>query len=95
VTERPIRAITGTNWNGPRFFGMREVKDATPETHRGGYERRILRCAVYTRKSSEQGLEQDFNSLDAQREARFSASLRCSNFTVGTSLIPSSFAALG
>ena len=32
-------------------------------------ERKLLRCAVYTRKSSEQGLEQDFNSLDAQREA--------------------------
>jgi site-specific DNA recombinase len=32
-------------------------------------ERKILRCAVYTRKSSEHGLEQDFNSLDAQREA--------------------------
>jgi site-specific DNA recombinase len=32
-------------------------------------ERRFLRCAVYTRKSSEHGLEQDFNSLDAQREA--------------------------
>lgn len=30
---------------------------------------RKLRCAVYTRKSSEEGLEQDFNSLDAQREA--------------------------
>src|ERR1700729_1927883 len=29
-----------------------------------------LRCAIYTRKSSEEGLEQDFNSLDAQREAR-------------------------
>ncbi|MGE8142825.1 recombinase family protein [Novosphingobium sp. NPDC080210] len=28
-----------------------------------------LRCAVYTRKSSEEGLEQEFNSLDAQREA--------------------------
>lgn len=28
-----------------------------------------LRCAVYTRKSSEEGLDQDFNSLDAQREA--------------------------
>lgn len=28
-----------------------------------------LRCAVYTRKSTEEGLEQDFNSLDAQREA--------------------------
>src|SRR5882757_928005 len=28
-----------------------------------------IRCAVYTRKSSEEGLEQSFNSLDAQREA--------------------------
>src|SRR5713226_8637145 len=28
-----------------------------------------LRCAIYTRKSSEEGLEQHFNSLDAQREA--------------------------
>jgi site-specific DNA recombinase len=28
-----------------------------------------FRCAIYTRKSSEEGLEQDFNSLDAQREA--------------------------
>jgi DNA invertase Pin-like site-specific DNA recombinase len=28
-----------------------------------------MRCAVYTRKSSEEGLEQGFNSLDAQREA--------------------------
>ncbi len=28
-----------------------------------------LRCAIYTRKSSEEGLDQDFNSLDAQREA--------------------------
>jgi len=28
-----------------------------------------LRCAIYARKSSEEGLEQDFNSLHAQREA--------------------------
>ncbi|MFN3621247.1 recombinase family protein, partial [Sphingorhabdus sp.] len=28
-----------------------------------------LRCAVYTRKSTDEGLEKDFNSLDAQREA--------------------------
>lgn len=28
-----------------------------------------ISCAIYTRKSSEEGLEQDFNSLDAQREA--------------------------
>jgi site-specific DNA recombinase len=31
--------------------------------------RRSLRCAIYTRVSTDQGLEQDFNSLDAQREA--------------------------
>lgn len=30
------RAITGTNWNGPRFFGMREISSKTPETRRGG-----------------------------------------------------------
>ena len=28
-----------------------------------------IKCAIYTRKSSEEGLEQSFNSLDAQREA--------------------------
>jgi hypothetical protein len=32
-------------------------------------EKRIVRCAVYTRKSSEEGLDQEFNSLDAQYEA--------------------------
>ena len=32
-------------------------------------DRKVLRCAVYTRKSSDEGLEQSFNSLDAQREA--------------------------
>src|SRR5215470_10485604 len=31
--------------------------------------RKILRCAIYTRKSTEHGLDQEFNSLDAQREA--------------------------
>src|ERR1044071_5893878 len=30
---------------------------------------KVFRCAIYTRKSSEEGLEQDFNSLQAQREA--------------------------
>ncbi len=29
----------------------------------------LRRCAIYTRKSSEEGLEQDYNSLHAQREA--------------------------
>jgi site-specific DNA recombinase len=30
---------------------------------------KAMRCAIYTRKSSEEGLEQSFNSLHAQREA--------------------------
>ena len=30
---------------------------------------KVLRCAIYTRKSTEHGLELEFNSLDAQREA--------------------------
>jgi site-specific DNA recombinase len=38
---------------------------AAPQSLRGGR----VRCAIYTRKSSEEGLEQEFNSLDAQREA--------------------------
>lgn len=37
----------------------------TNAVRRGG----AIRCAIYTRKSSEEGLEQEFNSLDAQREA--------------------------
>jgi hypothetical protein len=32
-------------------------------------ETKQIRCAIYTRKSSEEGLDQDFNSLDAQRES--------------------------
>ncbi len=39
----------------------RSQPDAAPRT--------TVRCAIYTRKSTEEGLEQDFNSLDAQRES--------------------------
>jgi site-specific DNA recombinase len=38
----------------------------------GGHGPRVkerVRCAIYTRKSSEEGLDQEFNSLQAQREA--------------------------
>ena len=35
----------------------------------GAHGVKKIRCAIYTRKSAEEGLEQDFNSLDAQREA--------------------------
>ena len=43
-----------------------------------------FRCAIYTRKSSEEGLEQDFNSLDAQREAceAFIASQKHEGWTI-------------
>ena len=45
-----------------------------------------VRCAIYTRKSSEEGLEQDFNSLDAQREA--CAAYILSQASEGWSLLP-------
>src|ERR1700741_4822951 len=40
----------------------RSARSGPPQTAR-------VRCAIYTRKSSEEGLEQEFNSLQAQREA--------------------------
>ncbi len=45
---------------------------------------KIVRCACYTRKSTEEGLEQEFNSLDAQREsaAAFVASQRAEGWTL-------------
>ncbi len=36
---------------------------------RAATENKTVRCAIYCRKSHEEGLEQEFNSLDAQREA--------------------------
>jgi site-specific DNA recombinase len=41
---------------------MNPIRNGAPAT-------KIVRCAVYTRKSTEEGLDQEFNSLDAQREA--------------------------
>ena len=42
---------------------------AKPAARNVTNERKVVRCAVYTRKSTEDGLEQEFNSLDAQRES--------------------------
>ena len=47
---------------------------------------KTVRCAIYTRKSSEEGLEQGFNSLDAQREA--CAAYILSQASEGWTLIP-------
>ncbi|MBX7528637.1 recombinase family protein [Qipengyuania vesicularis] len=50
---------------------------------------KTLRCAIYTRKSSEEGLEQDFNSLDAQRAA--SEAYVLSQASEGWALLPQRF----
>ena len=44
-------------------------KPTKPLTGAASSKPTVIRCAIYTRKSSEEGLEQSFNSLDAQREA--------------------------
>ena len=44
-------------------------RSTDPGQRTGRRERRTVCCAIYTRKSTEEGLEQEFNSLDAQREA--------------------------
>ena len=38
-------------------------------TAKSNGEKKVVRCAIYTRKSTEEGLQQEFNSLDAQRES--------------------------
>lgn len=48
-----------------------------------------VRCAIYTRKSTDEGLEKDFNSLDAQREAG-EAYIR-SQMSEGWSLVPAQY----
>jgi site-specific DNA recombinase len=45
------------------------MPNGRPGAGQANRERREIRCAVYTRKSTEEGLDQEFNSLDAQREA--------------------------
>lgn len=54
----------------PRGRGLEVFGKPSPTTSAvDGLPARKLRCAVYTRKSSEEGLDMDFNSLDAQRES--------------------------
>ena len=70
------RKITGARWSGPRFLASgsgrwtllqpRDQAMARADPARAGL---TVRCAIYTRKSSDEGLEQEFNSIDAQREA--------------------------
>ena len=57
------RAITGTRWNGPLFFGLRNYRSRSE-----GAVRKI-RAAVYCRVSTEERLGMEFNSIQAQQEA--------------------------
>src|SRR3979490_273430 len=56
-TRSSLKSIANLSKNHKRNAAMEHASSRT------------RRCAVYTRKSSEEGLEQDFNSLHAQREA--------------------------
>ena len=53
----------------PNHRTTRNGRESPKERSSEGASRARIRCAIYTRKSSEEGLEQEFNSLDAQREA--------------------------
>ena len=53
----------------PNHRSTTNRRESQKERSSEGASRARIRCAVYTRKSSEEGLEQEFNSLDAQREA--------------------------
>src|SRR6266498_1408033 len=62
----PALAFSASRRRGPGALLQRNPSMTDAGTIRRG---RALRCAIYTRKSSEEGLEQQFNSLHAQREA--------------------------
>ena len=74
------RKITGARWSGPRFLASGPGSSNSTESRVGekamaktkadlARTGSTIRCAIYTRKSSDEGLAQEFNSLDAQREA--------------------------
>lgn len=65
------RQITGAHWSGPMFFGLEQKgrcvmidnsQIASPKARK--------RCAVYCRVSSDERLDQEFNSIDAQEGSR-------------------------
>ena len=73
-TARPIPACRRSPWRSPAPAGTARSSSACAISRRKGppHEDRTsecVRCAIYTRVSTDQGLEQDFNSLDAQYDA--------------------------
>jgi site-specific DNA recombinase len=73
----------GVNRTAPMRVSAMAEAEKTPRR-----SAREIRCAIYTRKSTDEGLEQAFNSLDAQREAcaAFVASQRHEGWTASPAL---------
>jgi site-specific DNA recombinase len=66
---RPRKSVSPDNRDRLRSSAAASPRLGAGREADGGLLKPRIRCAVYTRKSSEEGLEQEFNSLDAQREA--------------------------
>src|ERR1700726_3672627 len=73
MTAKPLRASPKSPPRLPGPDGMGRGSSVCGRAPVGtasmACESKVLRCAIYTRKSTEHGLELEFNSLDAQREA--------------------------
>jgi hypothetical protein len=67
------KVITGTHCNGYHFFrntlNNRKENGMNHSSKKAAATLPLVRCAIYTRKSTEEGPEQEFNSLDAQRDS--------------------------
>src|SRR6266571_293742 len=69
-------ALAGTAWPSSALRAPRAGRARSDAVRKSKQDTKVeepsparLRCAIYTRKSTEEGLDQEFNSLDAQREA--------------------------
>jgi site-specific DNA recombinase len=70
-------------------MGRNSAPRSSANGSNGATENRVVRCAICTRKSTEDGLQQEFNSLDAQREA--GEAFIVSQKTEGWQLVPDRF----
>src|SRR4051812_19350234 len=73
MTVRPLPACPKSPLKSPARNGTGRASLGCGQRPNGTVpmagEPKLVRCAIYTRKSTEHGLEQEFNSLDAQRDA--------------------------
>ncbi len=66
----PYATLLARRGTGSRFLGWAASQGGSvAATNNVALAPKPVRCAIYTRKSTDEGLNQEFNSLDAQREA--------------------------